>query len=125
VKFFLVLILIGAFNFSAQAEEVACASDIQKFCKDVKPGRGGIAKCLRKHREKLSGECKMQAGKIKVAMQGIAEACAADYEKFCAGIKPGRGAVVKCMEKHQNDLSDKCKEEAVRSRQATDVQKSK
>lgn len=111
-----------AFYFAAQGQEVACAGDIQKFCKGVAPARGGIVKCLRKHHEELSGECKMQAGKIKVAMQGIAEACHEDYDKFCADIKPGRGAVVKCMQKHRDELSEKCQKEVVQARQSKKVQ---
>jgi len=36
-------------------------------------------------------------------------ACAADYEKFCAGTSPGGGRVVACLTKKQNQLSDACK----------------
>jgi len=36
-------------------------------------------------------------------------ACAADYDKFCAGTSPGGGRVVACLTKKQNQLSDACK----------------
>lgn len=38
----------------------ACDDDIQKFCKDVKPGEGGIGRCLREHKKELSKECRKE-----------------------------------------------------------------
>jgi len=36
----------------------ACKADVQKFCKDVQPGGGRLAKCLDEHASDLSAECK-------------------------------------------------------------------
>ena len=36
----------------------ACKSDIDKFCKGVKPGGGRVADCLKKNGSKLSAPCK-------------------------------------------------------------------
>jgi hypothetical protein len=36
----------------------ACAADLQKFCGDIEPGKGGRQKCLRSHRAEISPECK-------------------------------------------------------------------
>ena len=43
-----------------RAEEIheSCKADVDKLCKDVKPGRGRIIRCLRKHREEISDACK-------------------------------------------------------------------
>ena len=46
----------------------ACADDVQKFCKDVKPGEGRILNCLREHQKDLSLPCQTamaQPGKPK------------------------------------------------------------
>lgn len=37
------------------------------------------------------------------------KACAADREKFCAGVKPGEGRVRDCLQKNLKDLSGGCK----------------
>jgi hypothetical protein len=36
----------------------ACADDIAKFCKEVQPGGGRVAKCLKDHEKELSPSCK-------------------------------------------------------------------
>jgi len=38
--------------------QLACSEDIQKFCKDLQPGGGRIAKCLKEHANDLSPACK-------------------------------------------------------------------
>ncbi len=35
--------------------------------------------------------------------------CAADRKKFCADVKPGGGAIIKCMKEHEAQLSTECK----------------
>jgi hypothetical protein len=36
-------------------------------------------------------------------------ACKTDYEKFCAGIAPGGGRIVACLNKQRDQLTDSCK----------------
>lgn len=35
--------------------------------------------------------------------------CKADVEKFCAGVQPGEGRIVKCLKEHDAELSAECK----------------
>jgi hypothetical protein len=44
-------------------------------------------------------------------------ACAADLEKFCAGVEPGAGRIYRCLEEHEAQLSDACKEHVAQMRQ--------
>ena len=36
-------------------------------------------------------------------------ACKADYDKFCAGVAPGGGRIVACLDKQRDQLSAACK----------------
>lgn len=38
-------------------------------------------------------------------------ACAADVKKYCAQVKPGGGAVSKCLTEHENELTPACREQ--------------
>jgi hypothetical protein len=35
----------------------ACAADVTKFCREVAPGRGRLAQCLRQHHRQVSTAC--------------------------------------------------------------------
>lgn len=36
----------------------ACKADVEQFCKDVKPGQGRLAACLKEHKDDVSQPCK-------------------------------------------------------------------
>jgi Cysteine rich repeat len=48
------------FKQRAQVAMEACKPDAEKFCKDVKPGHGRVAVCLRQHESELSEACLAQ-----------------------------------------------------------------
>lgn len=48
-------------KFGAARE--ACKGDVEKFCKDMKPGGGAIINCLKSHEAELSESCKSAAPK--------------------------------------------------------------
>jgi hypothetical protein len=51
---------------AAQLKEVkeACADDLQQFCAGVKTGGGRVAQCLKRHKDKLSAECKAEIADV-------------------------------------------------------------
>jgi len=113
-----VLALAAAFTVflpSAWASEGhgACKADIEKFCKNVKPGEGRIVKCLKEHQEELSPECqergKAAKAKVRARIQALQEACRNDLEKFCAGAKAGGGRKIRCLKQHEAEVSADCK----------------
>lgn len=46
----------------------ACKADLEKYCADVKPGRGGKMKCAMANKEKFSAECQAEMAKAKEEM---------------------------------------------------------
>ncbi len=107
------------------AQEGACKADIEKLCKDVQPGNGGLKKCLKEHEAELSAECQAKlkegrqdknegaggkmTGEMKAAMKEINETCKADLDKFCKDVKPGEGRIFKCLKENEAALSEVCK----------------
>ncbi len=87
-----------------------CADDIEKFCKDVKPGAGSIEACLKEHQNDLSASCKERMDAAQKRAAAAKEACSEDVAKFCNDAKPGGGGIMRCLREHSADLSVKCKE---------------
>lgn len=105
-----------------------CIADIEKFCKDVKPGGGRIADCLKAHEAELSADCKTKeaeptdkargkGGRKGRAMGPMDEACKADFEKFCKDEKGGPSEKMACMKEHEKDFSETCKAKLAEGKQ--------
>lgn len=45
---------------------------------------------------------------LKVARAKMRAACAADLQKFCAGVERGNGALRQCLRTHRAELSSDC-----------------
>ncbi len=93
-----------------------CAEDVAKFCKDVQPGGGRMAQCLKAHENELSGACKEHIAQIKQRGREFQEACQDDVRKFCKDVKPGSGRIMHCLKEHQDELSPECKEKLLAGR---------
>jgi hypothetical protein len=86
-----------------------CADDVAKYCKDVKPGGGRIARCLKKNEQQVSPACKARVEEFRKKAREARQACEADARKFCEDVKPGQGRIVKCLREHEKDLSPECR----------------
>lgn len=104
---FAILICVGFSQFSYA--EGPCKTDIDKFCAGMEPGGGAIAKCLKEHQSELSAECKAKGQELKEHMHQMKDACEADVAKFCGDVKKGKGRILKCLKKHEAELSPECK----------------
>lgn len=87
----------------------ACRPDAEKFCKGIKPGGGRIAACLKSHESELAPACQKIFAKVETAAREVHEACKADAEKLCQGIRPGGGRILACLKSHEAELSGACK----------------
>src|SRR5712691_4592371 len=98
-----------------QRSERPCAADVKKFCGDVKPGQGAIAKCMKAHEAELSSACR-ESSKARAEKAGrLREECKADAEKFCKGIAPGGGRILSCLKSRQPELQPACAAEFKRA----------
>lgn len=112
----ILFLLLAGSHLPAFAQGGACAADVQKFCQDVSPGRGHIMQCLQQHRTELSATCQEQIQATRTQAKEIRQACQSDAQQFCQGVKPGRGALVKCLREHESELSAVCKDELAQAR---------
>ncbi len=92
------------------ADQRPCVDEIEKFCRDAKPGEGRIVPCLRDHDVELSTVCRY---KVTTALRRVDEAkqaCEKDVRQFCPEVTPGGGRLVKCLKLHIKELSPDCRE---------------
>jgi hypothetical protein len=87
----------------------ACKADVERFCKDIKPGGGRIWACLKSNEGSLSKECKDHIAAVREKARGFNQACRADARKFCQGTRPGKGRIASCLKSHEAELSDACR----------------
>lgn len=95
-----------------------CYEDVQKFCKDVKPGGGRIATCLKENEGQLSTACRDMAQFMRDRVAKFYDACETDVQKFCKDTEPGGGRLVACLKGKMAELSPTCKSEFQTSRPA-------
>lgn len=90
-----------------------CKKDIEKLCPGVKPGHGTIRDCLKDKKDQLSQECKDKMAEKKEKAKELKEICSKEVETFCKDVKRGKGKIIKCLKKHQNEasFSSECKSE--------------
>jgi len=95
-----------------------CYADQERFCGNVVPGEGRILECMLEYRPDLSEGCNAYIEdtllrvkeKVTEEVQGFMDACRGDIQKYCRGLAPGQGRLVKCLEAHEKDLSETCRQ---------------
>jgi hypothetical protein len=112
----LVLVVAAIFCFVSSisyAQEMegkgACRADAEKFCKEVQPGHGYKAQCMKQHEAELSPACKERIAEAKEKVQEFVKACKPDAEKFCKGVAVGKGRIYHCLKANEAQLSPDCK----------------
>jgi cysteine rich repeat protein len=98
-----------------QRREGPCAADVKKFCGDVQPGQGGIAKCMKAHEAQLSPACQEGMRARAEKAERVREECKADVAKFCKGIAPGGRRILSCLKSRQPELQPECAAEFKRA----------
>lgn len=108
----LVTIVLGLNSSFSFAEDLArtgpCEADIKMFCKNVKPGKGRILRCMRQYDKYLSSPCMEHIGVVKEKTRVFMKACNMDIQKFCNHVQAGNGEVYRCLKQHQAQLAASC-----------------
>jgi hypothetical protein len=108
VSLFCVVLYYGSGSPAYAQESLICADDIEKYCKDIKPGGGRILNCLKAHENELSVSCRGKIGELQGFIKECEQACAGDIAQFCKEIQPGGGRIIKCLKERDKELSPSC-----------------
>ena len=101
----------------ADIVEKGCNTEIKKYCASVTPGEGRVLACLYAYSDKLSGKCEYalydaaaQLERAVAALTYVANECEDDLDKYCEGVVAGEGRLLKCIEKHGDKISKRCRD---------------
>lgn len=93
-----------------------CEQELTTYCSQVTPGQGRGLACLYAYSDKLSGKCEyalydaaVQLERAVAALTYVASECMGDLKQFCSRVPAGEGRLLKCIEDHYAEVSDRCK----------------
>ena len=112
----------------ANAIRQECRMDYQQVCAGVPTGGSAALSCLQQHSASVSPGCQQALASLHggaasaptgqaAAGAGMSprekasmmrRACGMDYRRLCANVRPGGGAALACLRRHQVSLSRKC-----------------
>ena len=95
---------------SARAGDEACRADVERLCAGIPPGGGRIHACLKANPAQVSAECKAELASVARKVREVGEACADDIASICPDVKPGGGAVLRCLGDNLFSVSPGCQE---------------
>ena len=114
---FLVALPATADQSLLQTVATGCETELEGYCKDVTPGDGRILACLYAYGDKLSSKCEyalydaaVQLERAVAAMAYLANECGDDLGQHCSGVAMGQGRLLKCLEKNDSNVSQRCKQ---------------
>lgn len=89
-----------------------CLEDAKKFCppEGQEGGRGRVRQCLEQHAAELSPACQAARQARSEQRRAFHDNCRADIRKLCRGIRPGGGAILKCLSDNSAQLTPACAE---------------
>lgn len=94
---------------SARAGE-ACRADAERLCAGIPQGGGRILACLKANPAQVSPECRSELASVATTVNELGAACEDDVYSFCADVKPGQFAVLRCLANNKLSLAPACQE---------------
>lgn len=94
-----------------------CSDDAAKFCKDVQPGGGRMARCLKQHEQELSPACKQHVAEVRKRGQEFRGACEDDVLRLCGDVRRGGGRFYNCLKQREQELTPDCRTQMQQAQQ--------
>ena len=94
---------------SARAED-ACRADVEKLCPGIPPGGGRVSACLQANRAQVSPACKAELASVSRKVKEVGAACEDDIVSYCGAVRPGQGAILRCLQANKATISPGCQE---------------
>ena len=117
------LVLFLAISSQAQQETLlesvakGCEQELTTYCKDVTHGSGRIFACLYAYGDKLSTKCEFALYDVSIQLERAITAvsyaiqeCADDLDTHCSEVEAGEGRLLECLDRHEQEVSARCKE---------------
>jgi hypothetical protein len=93
-----------------------CRQELTTLCKEVTPGEGRILACLYAFSDKLTPRCEyalydsiVQLDRTLTNLAYAVSECRDDLKGHCAGIQPGEGRLLECLNRNTEKLSGRCR----------------
>lgn len=95
----------------AKAREIGadCEGDVYKLCREVKPGEGRVATCLKENESFLSSSCQSAFNEWRLKRMELMSACAGDVGRLCQTVPEGGGRIWRCLKERAADLTSECR----------------
>jgi len=94
----------------ARAVRMACATEFQRFCRDVPPGGGRILRCLSRHADLVSQPCFQALTVWGLTAANAYRMCLSDVERLCPSLPPRSGHALACLADNADKLSKDCRD---------------
>ncbi len=92
-----------------------CRQEIDSYCTAVAPGKGRVLACLYAFGDKLSPQCEAALYESVEQLEWsidvlafVAGECREDLQAYCAGVAPGEGRLLDCIERNLGKVSARC-----------------
>lgn len=118
-----VLVLFGLSGNTSALETMekdikeGCASEIKKYCSDIRLGEGRLLSCFHSREAELSGRCShtlyqasVKLEQAAVALNYVAGECKEDIRTHCPDVELGEGRVEQCLKSNSAKVSAGCKQ---------------
>jgi hypothetical protein len=107
---FFAALFLAAAQLPLHASDDACKADSARLCPDLQFGSPAAWRCLRQNRGEASRDCQILLNQRReLLLERIHDACGSDMARFCSEHRSGGDGLIRCLRRHQSQLTETCK----------------